>query len=127
MPNCDFEIYGKLTEQCDEPNDGPPLQVKLINKHGQLMIGFDGYGECGADVNTGTPVLIEVWDGKLRVIVFGDINEEDPTHVIELEAARESNRKDGCPMCGKTELKFPHPKPTHCSAECYLIDAVKRR
>ena len=26
-----------------------------------------------------------------------------------------------CPACQKAkELKFPHPTPTHCSAECYL-------
>ena len=32
--------------------------------------------------------MIEAWDGELRVIVWGDINQEDLTHIISLEGAR---------------------------------------
>jgi hypothetical protein len=116
----------ELTDQCDQPNDKPHLPIKIVGNGGQILIGFEGYGEHGADVEHATPVLIEVWDGKLRVIVFGDINNEDPTHTIEMEGARESNRQSGCPVCGKPELKFPYPNNTHCSAECYLTDKANK-
>jgi hypothetical protein len=84
----------ELTDQCNQPNDKPKLPIKIFGNGGQLFIGFEGYGEQNADADNSTPVIIEVWDGKLRVIVFGDINNEDPTHTIELEGARESNRKE---------------------------------
>ena len=32
----------------------------------------------------GTPVFIELYKGELRVIVWADINQEDPTHIIPL-------------------------------------------
>lgn len=31
-----------------------------------------------------------------------------------------------CPACGKKALAFPSVAPTHCSAECYLVDGVHR-
>ena len=31
-----------------------------------------------------------------------------------------------CPECEKPELKFPHPHPTHCSAECYLENQLRK-
>jgi hypothetical protein len=84
----------ELTDQCDQPNDKPTLPIKIVGNGGQILIGFQGYGEHGADVEHATPVLIEVWDGKLRVIIWSDVNQEDPTHTIELEAARENNRQN---------------------------------
>jgi len=40
----------------------------------------------------GSPILVEVADGKLRVVCWSDINEEDPTHIISMEKAREDLR-----------------------------------
>jgi len=54
----------------------------------------EGYGEASAGDGSGFPVLIEKWDGELRVIVWADINRQDPTHIISLEGARESARKE---------------------------------
>jgi len=39
----------------------------------------------------GSPIWIEMKNGKLRVVVWGDINQEDPTHIIpiDLEGAKD--------------------------------------
>jgi hypothetical protein len=39
--------------------------------------------------------LLESVNGHLRVIIWADINAEDPTHIIDLEGARETARKEG--------------------------------
>ena len=58
-----------------------------------IEIHPDGYGECEAADNAGSPVVLEYYEGKLRVLVFADINDPDPTHAIDLEGAREAARK----------------------------------
>ncbi|QIR16649.1 hypothetical protein [Shewanella aestuarii] len=59
-----------------------------------LALHFDGYSDfCSNDAN-GTPIYIEHFDNQLRVILYGDINQEDPTHIISLEGARISNRDE---------------------------------
>jgi hypothetical protein len=57
-----------------------------------ISLHFDGYSDhCSQDSN-GTPIYIEKYEGKLRVIVYADINQEDPTHVICLEGANINKR-----------------------------------
>jgi len=52
---------------------------------------YDGMGVPGEGCND--IVMVEHYGGRLRVIVWGDINQEDATHIIDLEGARESNRR----------------------------------
>ena len=82
-----------LKEQCaDSPEK--KIKVKLLTEGGQLWIQADGYGDkCSAE-GYGTPVGLEIWQGRLRLIVFDDINEEDP-QIIDLENARETARHQG--------------------------------
>lgn len=54
----------------------------------------EGYGDAGSADGHGSPVIIENHCGELRVIVWGDINSQEPTHVIGLDGARESQRSD---------------------------------
>ncbi len=48
-------------------------------------------------------VCIEIYDGQLRVIVWSDIDQEDPTHSINLEGARlqeyYDSKKRNCFQC----------------------------
>ena len=77
-----------LKEQCvdAQPDD---IKVKLLSEGGQLWIQPDGYGEkCTAD-GYGCPVGMEIWQGRIRLIVFDNINSEDPL-IIDLENARET-------------------------------------
>jgi len=79
-----------LKEQCaDVP--AKEIKVKLLSEGGKLWIRPKGYSDkCSADGH-GYPVGLEIWQGRLRLIVFDDINAEDPKF-IDLENARESNR-----------------------------------
>ncbi len=40
----------------------------------------------------GGVVLVEFWDAEVRLLVWADINQEEPTHRISLEGAREFRR-----------------------------------
>lgn len=59
-----------------------------------ILCQFDGFGERTALPGNGKSVLIEMRDGVPHVVVWADINQEDPTHVISLAGAAESNRKE---------------------------------
>ena len=84
----------EVTLQEQSPNFPPKtIKLSLLAENGQLWIRPKGYGEkCTAD-GEGSPVGVEIWQGRLRVIVFDDINSEDP-RIIDLENARESGRID---------------------------------
>ena len=86
-----FEIF-------DEGRDCAPLGsqkslkgVIRINAMG-IMVSCDGYGDCGSEDGHGSPMLVEFYQGRLRVIAWSDINVEDPTHTIDMEDSRESKR-----------------------------------
>ncbi len=51
-----------------------------------VLLYADGYGDS-------CPLLVELYEGQLCVVVWGDINREDPTHIISLKGARTSARK----------------------------------
>ena len=70
----------------------PEILPASIEVNGAIYIQAKGYGDCCSNDGYGTPVFIEWYDGELRVVVFGDINQEDPTHIISLEGAREDKR-----------------------------------
>ncbi len=53
-----------------------------------IALSFKGYGDCTSADDSGTPVYIEKYDGRLVVRIYGNINSEDPTHNISLEDAR---------------------------------------
>ncbi|MBM4103160.1 MAG: hypothetical protein FJ263_03795 [Planctomycetes bacterium] len=67
------------------------IPIQLVCENGQLWIHPQGYGEKCAEDGDGFPIGIEIWEDKLRLIVFNDINSEDP-QIINLENAKESCR-----------------------------------
>lgn len=59
-----------------------------------IAFHFDGYGDkCTVD-GAGKPLWVEVYEGELRVLAWSDINLEEPTHTISMEASKVSNRQD---------------------------------
>ena len=90
-----IEVWqSEMTLQEQSP-DFPPkaILLSLLAENGQLWIRPQGYGEkCTLD-GEGSPIGLEIWQGRLRLIVFSDINSEDP-QIIDLENARETNRDD---------------------------------
>lgn len=63
-----------------------------LNDIGQIEIYPQCYGCCNMEEGHGSPLLLELWEGKLSLRVFDDINEEN-CKSISLESAKESNRK----------------------------------
>jgi hypothetical protein len=57
--------------------DGHPLQVRA-----------DGYG------NSDDLVRLEHRDGRLVLLVWADVNDDQPTHVIDLESAGQQHRNE---------------------------------
>lgn len=51
-----------------------------------------GYGDYCSKEGEGIPVIIEQFQGTLRVVIWANINEEEPTHIISLEKAKETWR-----------------------------------
>lgn len=72
----------------ENPGTSQLLHIEGDNNH--LAIRPEGYGESSAVEGHGFPILIEKYDGKLRLVVWGDINQQDPTHIICLDGAQES-------------------------------------
>ena len=67
---------------------------KYEGTHTRLLLKFDGHGDHDSPDGEGHPVMIEFYDGQVRVVVYADVNDENPTHVIPLEGARESARRE---------------------------------
>lgn len=62
--------------------------------NGLLLLRPEGFGEKTALDGHGHPIALELYEGKVRLFVWADINQEDPTHTIDLSGALESNRKE---------------------------------
>ena len=90
-----------ILEPWDELDESGNVPFKIVTgsynlEDGITMDGFylmfKGYGDaCSGDY--GSPILIEIDNGALRVVVWSDINTEDSTHSISLCGALESNWK----------------------------------
>ena len=94
---------GILTPWSDE-DDSDDIPFKIVtnqaaNDKGRyteaIRIMFKGYGEKCATDGHGSPILIEIHDGRIRVVLWSDINHEDYTHAIDLGDALESKRNEG--------------------------------
>lgn len=77
-----------------ESDDGSEkIEVTIEHTGCSLYIGAKGYGNNGSQDGHGMIAKLELWEGKLQLLVWDDINEQDPV-VIDLEKAKESNRID---------------------------------
>tara|TARA_R110002033_G_scaffold135713_6_gene175487 strand:- start:34256 stop:34876 length:621 start_codon:yes stop_codon:yes gene_type:complete len=80
-----------------------------------LSIHVAGYSDHTSTDDTGAPVYLEQYNGELRVIVYGDINQQDPTHVISLEGAKVSERNDS--LCAYETVNNETDKPIQHSIQ----------
>lgn len=70
------------------------IEVEIEASSDGILIKPKGYGDFCTENGYGTPVLIELCNGHPRVVVWSDINQEDPTHIISLKEAQESCREE---------------------------------
>jgi hypothetical protein len=90
----------QITLREQSPNFEPKtIMLRLLAENGQLWIRPQGYGEKCTEDSEGSPVGMEIWEDRLRLVVFDNINSEDP-RIIDLENAKESARWR-CNWCKK--------------------------
>lgn len=85
-------IEFSLRDMCEER---PPVKkgsIEVLDSGAAIYLKFEGYGDKYSQDGKGTPVVIEYHQGEVRVVVWNDINQEDMTHAISLEGAREDMR-----------------------------------
>jgi hypothetical protein len=71
------------------PDHRGSLPVRVVANESAISIFPEGYGDFGSAEGHGCPVFLELHQGRLRLVVFADIGQEDPTHIIDLEGAKE--------------------------------------
>jgi len=81
-----------ISEQCSEL-PCKKLPVNIMVESGKLWVQPIGYGDKTSADGHGWPIGLEIWQGRLRLIIFDDINTEEPK-IIDLEKAREDSRDD---------------------------------
>jgi len=71
-----------------DPDHHGSLPIKIVSNDSAISIFPEGYGDFGSAPGHGFPVFLELYEGRLRLVVFPDINDQEPT-IIALEAARD--------------------------------------
>tara|TARA_R110000751_G_scaffold1985_15_gene7666 strand:- start:4315 stop:4926 length:612 start_codon:yes stop_codon:yes gene_type:complete len=75
-------------------------KVGVTEDNNLVSVEFEHYNNCGtcdsAEFGEGQRTIVgfEVWEGELRCLIWADINREDPTHVINLDGAQVTERKE---------------------------------
>ena len=74
---------------------GEKTKVTILVHNGTILLRPEGYGDYCSEDGNGWPILFEIYEGKPRVVVWGDINQEEHTEMVELgDQAREDNREE---------------------------------
>jgi len=87
-----------LTDQ--HPEYSTRRKAAVTESNSFLFVEFACYNTCSTcdsvEFGKGDRSIVgfEVWEGELRCLVWADINQEDPTHLINLDGAKVTNRKE---------------------------------
>lgn len=88
------QVAEVVFELRDPLNSDNRLRVRVVAGGGMLYLSPEGYGEPGdTPSQPGSPAFLDLYDGKLSVVVTPDINSSESQKVISLEGARESLRE----------------------------------
>ncbi len=77
-----------------DQNGEQSVCVEVAEEQCGLVIYPAGFGYFGCANGTAGPILLELYEGRLRLVVWDDINLEDPSHIIDLQDARDDQRRD---------------------------------
>ena len=82
----------KCVVKLNDTNGKGATTVEVVVEKDNLgvILKPQGTSVCGA-VDCG-PVLLELHEGKLRLLVWADIRQEEPTHIIDLDGAIDTGR-----------------------------------
>jgi len=90
MERSDHKILDLNLADADSESLGS-LLIRIVASDFAISVYPMAYGDFGSTDGHGCPLFIELYQGRLRVIAFPNINEQDP-QIIDLDAAREDTR-----------------------------------
>ncbi len=83
----------QLRETVGDGQGVTPVTVTIERDNLALCILPEGMNVWGVPAdNPSGPILLERHRGTVRLLVWADINQEEPTHVIDLSGAKETAR-----------------------------------
>ena len=85
-------MFNTLNGYLKDEKTKEKIEASVSFENGKILIGIKGYGDSFSKDGCGSPIMIDYFNNKLQVVVWSDINEEEPTHLIDLKGAKESNR-----------------------------------
>ncbi len=90
-----FLPVAELEDQSvNDPENAETVPVGICTGQDGLIVVAYGYGDFGSSRGYGSAVVIENYQGSLRLLIWGDINREDAVQIIDLAPAKESERED---------------------------------
>ena len=89
LPVAELEDQG-----VNDPENAETVPVGICTGQDGLIVVAYGYGDFGSSRGYGSAVVIENYQGSLRLLIWGDINREDAVQIIDLAPAKESARED---------------------------------
>ena len=81
----------KQTFEIDDMSTDHKLKITISDDSGSLIIEAQGYGDFGSIPDRGHPIMLELWEGQLRLVAFNDINQQEPM-IVDMQNALEINR-----------------------------------
>lgn len=84
-----MELQTTIHEISDEARS---IELRISQGPYGLYIGVSDHGDYCSEYGQGHFLGLEYDEGKLRLLVWTDINQEDPTHSIDLSGAKEQKR-----------------------------------
>lgn len=90
VPKLTVVLSDIFSDEGDE-STCPSVEVELEINPQNVSITSGGYGDA-IEGKGGIIALLENNDGILRLVVWSDINNDEPTHVIDLSGAKEERR-----------------------------------
>lgn len=69
-------------------------KVRLAEDKSSILIGVEDCGLAVMPTGANEVVCLEIYEGEPRLLVWADVNSEEPTQIISLAGAAESLRED---------------------------------
>lgn len=88
-----MKAYSEMTCELVDPITN--IKRKAVIKawgDGQIGIHIDGFGENTSSDDHAEPILIDLNNNKLQVFIWSNINDEEPTHKVDMTGARVEKR-----------------------------------
>ena len=92
----EFHVGLPIQDQgANKPDDAPAALVAVVQADDGVYLMVAGYGDGASARGFGCPVIVEQYDGELRVIVWNDVNSDDCGQIIPLGEASFDNEDAG--------------------------------